>query len=186
MSEDELPGRTSLAEHNVMATFSEAESARTGFRSLERAGFDAGQISFLSRADESTVVPGEPPSDVVKGVATGGAAGSAVGGALGFIAGAVAFGIPGVGPAVGAGIWAATAGGAAAGATAGGVASGIREMWEARYRDSLNEGSILIGFHDDDESEVDRAQKLLESVGADRIDRFGSDGRLPPDRDPTS
>jgi hypothetical protein len=166
--------------HNVIATFPEEESARRALEALKAEGIDAKDMSYLSRRNEEAVSQMESRQEAVevsegvaKDVAAGGAAGTAAGGAAGFIAGAIAFGIPGIGPAVGAGIWAATLGGAAAGATAGGVIGGIKEMWEARYRDAVREGSVLVGVHADDPQEVERAARVLEKEEPARLDSFG-------------
>lgn len=142
-----------FAEHNVVATFDAPDEARSALSRLQTEGLRAAGMSYLSRSDETTHAraTGESeatdmPAEVGKDVVAGGAAGSAGGAATGFLAGAAAFGVPGVGPAVGAGIWATTLGGAAAGATAGGLLGGIRKTWEARYRDAVSEGRVLVGF----------------------------------------
>jgi hypothetical protein len=122
---------------------------------------------------------------VAKGVITTGAAGTAAGGIAGFVAGAAAFGIPGIGPAVGAGIWAATASGAVAGAVVGGVMGGIQETWAARYEDAVKEGRVLVGVHSDDADEIESAEKTLREAGAERTDRFDSEGRLRSSSDPS-
>jgi hypothetical protein len=176
--------------HNVIATFPDEPSARRALEALSDEGIDAKDMSYLSRRNEKAVSQMESRQEVVdvsegvaKDVAVGGAAGTAAGGAAGFIAGAIAFGIPGIGPAVGAGIWATTLGGAAAGATAGGVIGGIQEMWEARYKDAVTEGHVLVGVHSDDPHVVDRSTRVLEKEEPLRIDSFGPSAE-PADEDP--
>ena len=184
--------RDRFARHNVVATYLEPENADEAIRSLAREGIDGTKISLLGREDRLAVYQAEEeseseelPKGVAKGVATKSAAGTAAGGIAGFIAGAAAFGIPGIGPAVGAGIWAATASGAVAGAVAGGVMGGIQETWAARYDDAVKEGRVLVGVHSDDAAEIDSAEKVLREAGAERTDRFDSEGRLTSSSDPS-
>lgn len=175
-----------LPPYNVIATFTDMGQAREAVSALRNQHFDEERISLLSRTAEKRVsqevargeaeeLPGEVAGRSAKSAAAGGAAG----GVVGVLAGAAAFAIPGVGPAVGAGIWAAAgfAGGATAGATAGGVAGGITKMWEERYRDAVNEGSILIGVHHSDARVVEQAAGLLQRQGPERVDFFDGKGR---------
>ena len=189
---DRQSGGDRFARHNVVATYLEPESADEALRSLAREGIDGTKISLLGREDRLAVYQAEEeseseelPKGVAKGVATKSAAGTAAGGIAGFIAGAAAFGIPGIGPAVGAGIWAATASGAVAGAVAGGVMGGIQETWAARYDDAVKEGRVLVGVHSKDADEVESAERILRESGADRTDRFDSEGRLTSSSDPS-
>jgi hypothetical protein len=181
-----------FARHNVVATYLEPEAVDRAVRSLEREGIDRTKVSLLGRENRLAVYQAEEesesselPKDVTKGVATTGAAGTAAGGIAGFIAGAAAFGIPGIGPAVGAGIWAATASGAVAGAVAGGVMGGIRGTWAARYEDAIKEGRVLVGVHSEDAAEIEAAEEIMRKEGAERTDRFDSEGRLTSSSDPT-
>jgi hypothetical protein len=184
--------RERFARHNVVATYLEPEAADEALRSLGREGIDGTKISLLGREDRLAVYQAEEesestelPEDVAKGVVATGAAGTAAGGIAGFVAGAAAFGIPGIGPAVGAGIWAATASGAVAGAVAGGVIGGINRSWAARYEDAVKEGRVLVGVHSDDSDEIESAQKTMREAGAERTDRFDSEGRLTSSSDPS-
>src|SRR5918999_5212067 len=173
-----------FADHNVVSTFDAPDEARGALSKLRDQGLDAAGMSYLGRSEEATLSRAtgeaeatETPAEVSKDVAAGGAAGTAGGAATGFLAGAAAFGIPGIGPAVGAGIWATTLGGAAAGATAGGLIGGIRKTWEARYRDAVSEGRVLVGFHSDDQAEVEQAAYVLRNAGARTVDRLDSKGQ---------
>jgi hypothetical protein len=182
--------RDRFARYNVVATYLEPEDA--ALRSLGRKGIDGTKISLLGREDRLAVYQAEEesestelPEGVAKGVVTTGAAGTAAGGIAGFVAGAAAFGIPGIGPAVGAGIWAATASGAVAGAVAGGVIGGVNRSWAARHEDAVKEGRVLVGVHSDDVDEIESAEKILRDAGAERTDRFDSEGRLMSSSDPS-
>jgi hypothetical protein len=184
--------RDRFTRQNVVATFLEPEDADRAVRALDQMGFDRDDISLLGREDRLAVYQAEEesesselPKGVAKGVATKSAAGTAAGGIAGFVAGAAAFGIPGIGPAVGAGIWAATASGAVAGAVAGGVMGGIQETWAARYEDAVKEGRVLVGVHSGDAKDVDSAERIMREAGAERTDRFDSEGRLTSSSDPS-
>ncbi|MDQ6927727.1 MAG: general stress protein [Actinomycetota bacterium] len=183
-----------LREHNVVATFSDMESARAAMKELSQAGIDANNISMLGREAEATAVTRdtrerdfEVAGDIGKKTAGGAAVGGAVGGA---IAGAAAFLIPGIGPVVGVGIWAAAAGGALAGSTAGGLVGGIsalplNEDWELTYADSVREGRVLVAVHTNDDDEAARAVKVFEKGSAEKVQRLDSEGR-PAEQTPSS
>jgi hypothetical protein len=181
-----------LAQFNVVAVYSDMETARKAIDALERGGVEAGQISLLGkRVDEAAGDVDTRTRDermakhVGKRAAAGAAAGTAAGGVAGFIAGAVAFAIPGVGPVLGAGVWASTAAGAVAGGSVGGVVGGVSsldmtEAWELTY-ESVSGGRVLVGVHSDDPGDVDRSEQVLRDHDAIRVERFDSTGkRLPP------
>lgn len=183
-----------LREHNVVATFSDMESARSAMRELSQAGIDANNISMLGREAEEAAVTRDTrerdfhaTGDIANKTASGAAVGSAVGGA---IAGTAAFLIPGVGPVVGVGIWAAIGGGALAGGTVGGMVGGIsglplNEDWELTYTDSVRQGRVLVAVHTNDEDEAARAAKILEDQSAENVQRLDSEGR-PAEQSPSS
>lgn len=175
-----------LREHNVVATFSDMETARHAMKELGQAGIDANNISMLGRDAEAAAVTRdtrerdfEATDDIAKKTVGGAAMGSAVGGA---IAGAAAFLIPGIGPVVGVGIWAAVGGGALAGGTVGGMVGGIsglplNEDWELTYADSVKEGRVLVAVHSNDEGEAERAAKVFDGESAEDVQRLDSEGR---------
>jgi hypothetical protein len=174
-----------FAQHNVVAAYAEADSARDAIDALRTAGIPESDISLLGRQDvkvhhevQAHDAAADLPSDTARSVAGPAAAGTAAGGLAGFVAGAIAFGIPGIGPAVGAGIWAATAGGGVAGGTMGGVMGGIKRFFDERYRDAVTEGQVLVGVHSGDADTVSRAHAVLAEHGPHSINRFDSEGRV--------
>ncbi|HUQ63457.1 MAG TPA: hypothetical protein VM121_06880 [Acidimicrobiales bacterium] len=183
-----------LREHNVVATFSDMETARSAIEELSQGGVDANNISLLGRQAEEAAVTRDTRArdfEVVGDIGKKTAGGAAVGGAVGSaIAGAAAFLIPGIGPVVGVGIWAAAAGGALAGSTVGGMVGGIsalplNEDWELTYGDSVKEGRVLVAVHSSEEDESDRAAEIFEKEGAENVQRLDSQGR-PAEQAPSS
>lgn len=183
------PTSPDFAEHNVLATFPDLEVARDVIAGLERRGVDGNKISLLGRRAEAAAEAdarqtGEQDAgmaaDAGRSAGIGAATGAGVGGTLGFLAGAAAFGLPGVGPAVGAGIWATTLGGAAFGTGVGLLQGGIAgvkesEAWQLTY-DSVKEGMVVVGVHDDEPDLVDVAEEVFREHGGDDVSRFDVEG----------
>lgn len=182
-----------LARHNVIATFPNADAARSAVEKLHEHDIDAERISFLApdpgesaehKGKGDDLAPGtsteEIHAEVPKRAGGTAAAGAAGGGAAGLLAGLVAFGIPGAGPVLGAGVWAATAAGATAGGVAGGVSGGITKMWELHFRDAVMNGAALVGVHSHDRQEVHKASVLLAEATPQptRVDNIDEDGNL--------
>jgi outer membrane lipoprotein SlyB len=176
--------REQLSKFNVVATYSDMESARKAFGALEAAGIDGDDMSLLGRhadaaaaetdtKDRDAHLVGDVGEHVVKGGAIGSVAGA--------IAGGVAFLIPGVGPGIGVGIWAATLGGAVAGGAIGGVAGGVAsvdysEDWELTY-DDVAEGKVLVATHADEEAEAEKQESVLRNNKPLKVERFDEHGR---------
>lgn len=186
-----MDNQAAFPPHNAVASFPDIEAARAAIGSLEDHGIDASHISLLGRqaaeaiADADNASHDERLMDVeARTSATGIAAGAGIGGAAGFLAGVAAFGVPGIGPAVAGGIWAMVLGGAAAGSGVGLAVSGYArikesEAWDLTYQD-VSEGRVVVGVHTPDESELERALKVLRDGGADEINHFDAEGnRLP-------
>lgn len=165
-----------LKAHNVIAAYPSEEQAREVVERLHDAGCDAKDISYLGAAAAERTDVNKLPVDVGKKVAKGSAAGGAIGVGAGFLAGLATIAIPGAGPFVGAGIWATMAGGGVAGATAGGVSGGIGQMWESHYKDSAAKGGALVGYHSDDEGEIEKVAALLREHKPQRLDTFDAEG----------
>lgn len=175
-----------LGEHNVVATFRDADSARSAVLALGRAGIEGDRISFLGRdVEEVSSDPDTRLRDMEVSTEVGKKAilGGAVGSTLGALAGAAAFAIPGVGPVVGAGIWGAAFAGAAAGGAVGGMVGGVAsidlsEDWELTFGEDLRGGHVLVAVHADDEEGAEKARQILEEEKPNRIERMDSEGRL--------
>lgn len=179
-------GREQLGTHNVLAVFERRETAREAVVAVERAGFDAADISLLGpetgerterdTREEDRTIPGEVGTRAAKGAA----AGTAAGGLAGFLAGAAAFAIPGVGPVFGTGVWAATVAGAVGGGAVGGVAAGVSglgmgEAWELTHS-SLKEGHIVLMVHADDRERADTALDVLRDHDPRAVERIDAEG----------
>jgi hypothetical protein len=181
--------RQGFAEHNVTASFPGMDEARDAISALEAAGIESSHISLIGpRAEEAATETDtrqrdlDVTKDIGKKVAAGAAAGTTVGGAVGFLAGLAAFAIPGVGPVLGAGVWAATAAGGVAGGAVGGVLSGVAgidvsEAWELTFQD-VRQGKVVVGVHSDDQSEVGKAEEVLQAQNPLSVKRFDSAGRI--------
>ncbi|MDQ6839162.1 MAG: hypothetical protein M3137_12740 [Actinomycetota bacterium] len=174
-----------LAEHNVVATFADMESARGAVDALGRAGIEAEDISLLGRAVEEARNDTDTrlrDLEATGEIAKRAGAGIAAGGTLGALAGVAAFAIPGVGPVVGTGILAAVAGGSVAGASVGGMVGGVagvslEEDWDLTFHDSVRAGGVLVAVHAAEKDDVDKATKVLESEHPQRIDWLDAEGR---------
>jgi hypothetical protein len=177
-----------FAPHNVIAVFPGMDEARQAIDALESGGIESAETSLLGPAAEEAAEQTDT-RDRDAGVAgrvgtraaVGAAAGGATGGLAGFLAGLAAFAIPGVGPVVGAGVWAATIGGAVAGGSIGGVIGGysavdMNEAYELTY-ESVRAGRVLVGVHSEDESHVDKGEKILRKLDPLSVDRFDTSGR---------
>ena len=174
-----------LAEHNVVASFADMEKARGAIDALARAGVEAEDMSLLGRAvdearnDSDTRLRDlEATGEIGKRAAVGGAAGSAAGA----LAGVAAFAIPGVGPVIGAGMLGAAIAGSLAGGAVGGMVGGVagislEEDWDLTFQDSIRAGQVLVAVHAAEKDDVDRAAKVLQGEGAQRIERLDAEGR---------
>ena len=176
-----------FGEYNVVGMFPDMEAARKVVAALENRGIDASHISLLGSqvaeaiSQEDTAHRDERIMDEQAGSAAGGiAAGGAIGGTAGFLAGLAAFGIPGAGPVIAGGIWALSLGGAAAGAGVGLAATGYArikqsEAWELTY-DKVSSGSVAVGVHSPDKTDVDTGADVLSSEGGSDIRRYDREG----------
>ena len=173
-----------LAEHNVVATFADMETAGDAVQELGQAGVDAENISLLGQAvDQARQNPDtrlrdmEATGDVAK--RAGG--GVAAGGALGALAGAAAFAIPGVGPVVGMGMLAAAAAGAIGGGAVGGMVGGVSGLsleddWDLTFQESIRAGRVLVAVHAEDRADVEKAAKVLEKAGSQELEWIDAEG----------
>jgi hypothetical protein len=173
-----------LAEHNVVATFPDMESARKAVDALGRAGVDAENISLLGRAvDEARIDPDTRLRDLeaTTEVAKRAGVGAAAGGALGALAGLAAFAIPGVGPVVGMGLLAGAAAGTAAGGAIGGMVGGVAGLsleddWDLTFQESIRAGRVLVAVHARDRADVERSAQVLEEQGSDQLEWLDQQG----------
>jgi hypothetical protein len=161
----------------VAGVFRHSESAREAAVALRRAGFPQDQVNLLFPTSSEEALHSVPASETEQ-PGVGGAIGGVVGGALGIAAGfelgvVVTAMIPGVGPilAVGGAVSGAILGEAADENTTEGVPSDELIF----YEDALRQGKSLVLVLAKDDSEEERAGKLLEDGGAQSIDAARND-----------
>jgi hypothetical protein len=172
---------------NVVACFSDINTAAEAIAFLERGGIDSARISLLGRDPEelatlehTQLADDRETKHVARNAVLGTAAGAAIGGVTGFLSGLAAFAIPGVGPVVGTGVWIATFSGAAFGAGLGGNIAGVAALpvsdgWDLAQH--VRKGGALVGVHSDDQDEVNRATEILKDLHPARIGEFDAEGR---------
>ncbi|MDY7100333.1 MAG: hypothetical protein S0880_04020 [Actinomycetota bacterium] len=184
---------------NVIAVFDDISVSRDVVLDLERAGVEAGDISFLALdrdapddASGATTGPEDPVARQQDAVAPqtagkaakGGAAGTAIGAVTGAL---VAIAIPGVGPVLGAGVLGSAIGGGAFGGVAGGYWAGMSnlaasEAWTQTFTDVKN-GSAVVGVHATKGDELTEATQVFRLRGARTVRHFDEHGH--PVDDPT-
>ncbi len=159
------------APFNIVAAVSSLRDARSLIESLGKHGIEASNISLLGAyapqpgdpVDEAA--SDDPASETTKGSAVGAAIGAGVGAAT-----AAAFALPGVGPVVAGGLW-ALMGGTVGGLMGGASKVALAEAWEHTFQ-AVREGNFAVGVHSADQSEIDRAQPVMERADALAINRF--------------
>ncbi|MBT8249151.1 MAG: hypothetical protein KJN81_02725 [Acidimicrobiia bacterium] len=159
------------APYNIVAAVSNLRDARSLIESLGKHGIEASNISLLgayaSEPGESVddAASDDPATETTKGSAVGAAIGAGVGAAT-----AAAFALPGVGPVVAGGLW-ALMGGTVGGLVGGASQVALAEAWEHTFQ-AVREGNFAVGVHSVDQSEIDRAQPVMERAEALAINRF--------------
>jgi len=155
----------------IIGVFKTTDQAIRAINSLNMHGYDASEISFVTRNMEDSVTIEEwtnartqMDQDVEKGVTTGAAAGGVLGGVTGLLLAIGAVTIPALGPFLAAGPIVSTLGGAVIGAGAGGLTGaligfGIPEEHVEEYEQYLNQGYILVMV----ERDANRETKAYEA-----------------------
>jgi hypothetical protein len=171
----------------VAGVFRSYVTARQAAHALRGAGFTQEQLNLLCPDSTEEQIHSIPASETEQ-PGMGGAIGGLLGGALG-VAGGLELGIaatmllPGVGPVVAFGLAGAAllgAGGAAGGAALGQAAEnktthGIPEDEIFFYEDALRQGRSVVLVLAANESEEERALKLLKDAGAESLDAARKD-----------
>jgi|HubBroStandDraft_1064217.scaffolds.fasta_scaffold00806_15 hypothetical protein len=166
----------------VAGVFRSYLTARGAADDLMRAGFSRNQVSLLCPGSSEEQIHSVPTSDSEQ-PGVGGAIGGMLGGALG-VAGGLELGmaatalIPGVGPILAFGLAGAAllgVGGAVGGAALGEAADdqateGVPADEIFFYEDALRQGRSVVLVLAADNSEEQRAQKLLGDDGAESLD----------------
>jgi hypothetical protein len=163
----------------LLAAFPDRTHADRTFMELESHGFDAKDLSVISKADMATT--GTVAGDTAAGAAGGMTTGGVLGGLAGFLAGAGIFpAIAGLligGPIAAAlgltGVAAATLSGAVTGAAAGGLIGALMNLGLSKteaeyYHQTVDAGGLLLAIPVTAESE-DEARALLIANNAQQI-----------------
>src|ERR1022692_3769036 len=181
----------------VAGVFRLYQMARDAAGALRRSGFSENQVNLLSPASSEDKIHTIPTSGTEQ-PGVGGAIGGLLGGALGVAGGlelgmAAAVLIPGVGPVLAFGLAGAAllgAGGAVGGAALGNGAVGGAALGNAAddnsnegvpsdeiffYEDALRQGRSVVLVLAGDDSEEQRAHKLLADAGAESLDAARKD-----------
>src|ERR1035438_7609084 len=171
----------------VAGVFRLYQMARDAAGALRRSGFSENQVNLLSPASSEDKIHTIPTSGTEQ-PGVGGAIGGLLGGALGVAGGlelgmAAAVLIPGVGPVLAFGLAGAAllgAGGAVGGAALGNAADdnsneGVPSDEIFFYEDALRQGRSVVLVLAGDDSEEQRAHKLLADAGAESLDAARKD-----------
>jgi hypothetical protein len=159
----------------VFGIYKSGPHAERAVDNLLSAGFSNGDVSVLLQDDRSTRdFAHEKETKAPEGTTAGVAAGGAIGGTLGVLAGIGVLAIPGVGPFIAAGPIMAGLAGLGVGGAVGGVLGalvgmGIPEYEAKRYEGRVKSGGVLLSVHCDTSAEIDRAEKILKTMGAEDI-----------------
>jgi uncharacterized membrane protein len=175
---------------NIAGIFETEQEAILAVEDLKRQGYNAEDISVISKNREDVdLITEETGTKAGEGAATGAVAGGTLGGLTGLLAGAGALAIPGIGPIVAAGPIAAALTGAAAGAGVGGLSGaligmGIPEDEAEHYDKSVKEGKILILVDKKDDLREQNIPPEMDTITIDEIKRE-KDYNNYVDRDPS-
>lgn len=173
-----------------MAAYDTVENAERAIDLLARKGFDESKVALITEggqdfggdarrlsdegvtleeapADETDQEAGALKAQATRGGFRGVAVGAVLGAVVGFVVGTVLFGWPPDGPVI-----AAAVGAAGAGAVVGGLSGGFERFREAAARDELQTGGILVGYHTDDEDEIEPVAEALRSSVVRKLDVF--------------
>lgn len=165
------------AAYNVVAIYGENKPAREALTHLERAGIEAGDISFVADEaedqEDTSLRDARVVGSVGKRVVIVGALAAVAGGLLGWVLGLWLL--------RGAGIWLAVAAGAVAGSLFGGFLGGMAGLsmsddWELTF-ESRGKGGVAIAIGSNDREGVEKAAQILTESGALRVERFDASGR---------
>ena len=163
----------------VFGIYKSSGTAEAAVDRLLAVGFSNSDISVLMPdAASSRDFAHEKNTKAPEGTTTGVTAGGAVGGTLGLLAGIGALAIPGVGPFIAAGPIMGALAGLGVGGAVGGligalVGMGIPEYEAHRYEGRVKDGGVLLSVHCDTSDEVQKAEDVLKTTGAEDISSSG-------------
>ena len=160
---------------SVMGIYPDRTTVSDAINVLQKAGYRATDISFLSSDNQGSKDFGlEKRTKAFESAAAAAVVGAAVGGALAWFAANQAVTIAGLGPLVAAGPVLAALAGTGAGGAVGwivGLLAGLRatEYVAKRYAGRIRRGGILLSVHCDSQEWCNRAKKTLKDTGAQNI-----------------
>jgi hypothetical protein len=188
-------GERKFAAHNVIAVYPDVEQARAALTTLERKGIEAGNIELLGPGMDDAHEPQtnrevhDADQAVVAQVEKRGGAGFVVGAIVGaLVLAAVAaiarYAFGAFEDSFGGLLIGAMIGGAAIGGFAGffyGGATGlpVNDAWGETYL-AVRGGKTAVAVHSEEPDQVETAIAALRTTGAEKVARFGPDGRTTP------
>jgi hypothetical protein len=148
----------------LVGHFSDSRQAQAVVQELERSGFTAEDLSYVSSDGSGRFAQ---PSAGERLGSTGAVKGAAVGGVSGLLLGLGALAIPGIGPVVAAGQIAVALAGAGVGAAAGGLIGALTDLGISkpdadRWAQAVREGGTLVLVRVSDDC-ADRARSVIAS-----------------------
>lgn len=185
---DDYTDRTAGQPGMVTASFKDRDSAERAYDALIRRGYTKDEITVMMSDDtrnkqfKNSDYAGDKDKDTDLGnkALEGTGVGSAIGGTLGAIVGAIAavgtsLAIPGLGLII-AGPIAAGLAGAGAGGLAGGlvgalVGSGIPEEHAKVYKENIEKGGIVMGFHPRTQEDAQHFESEFRNYNGEHVYR---------------
>ncbi|HHU29540.1 MAG TPA: hypothetical protein GXZ53_02460 [Firmicutes bacterium] len=151
----------------VVGLFHSREQAEEAVRELRNRDFDAGDISLITRGEESENSSEQTMDYEEQNLADGTLTDGVLGGMAGLLAGAGALLIPGIGPIIAAGPLAGALTGAVTGGIAGGLIDyGIPEDEGDRYEQEIRQGGVMVALEAEDENIAGEVEAILQENGA--------------------
>jgi hypothetical protein len=187
-------GERKFAAHNVIAVYPDVEQARAALTTLERKGIEAGNIELLGPGMDEAHQPQtnrethDADQAVIAQVEKRGGTGFLIGAVIGalVVAGGAAIAHYGfdVFDSFGGILIGALVGGAAIGGFGGffyGGATGlpVNDAWGETYM-AVRGGKTAVAVHSEEPGQVETALAALRSTGAEKVARFGRDGKTTP------
>ncbi|CAN5726686.1 hypothetical protein BH20ACT2_BH20ACT2_21410 [soil metagenome] len=174
--------RPPLDEHNFIATFTDAETARGAMVELERHGIESGDVTLLTARDHSATGGAARAEDmaVTGDIAVRAGLGGAIGAVLGALVLVAIVNLAGIEPRAAASIGGAL-GGAFAGFFLGGYWGGAQKLpvnddvWDTYLPDQPDH--VKVAVHLGDPEQAATAAKVLDDLTPERIERLDRGGR---------
>lgn len=173
----------------IIGVFTERIDADSAINELERAGYDAKDMSIVMKDTGEPDLRGSKGGSAATGAVSGATTGGIVGGLAGLLIGVGALAIPGVGAfLIGGpiaavlgltGAAAATVSGVATGIVAGGILGtlvglGIPEEDARVYEQRVREGAVLLAVPVGNHDNGTKVRQIFDKYHADQVRSVGS------------